>query len=278
MTTTKIELPVLKELPTEKHHISYSEMVDWIDCSFRHKLKHIKKIELDGPNQHTEYGGILHDVIEKYLLGENELNADFVGDQVEIALAALPNFKEDPKVWAKTVKPIFEELPVFLKKTFPDYSIVAAEYPLMESLEKKPGRFFKGFIDCILKINKPDPKGEKPPEEIYYVLDWKTSAWGWTGEKKRDQTKQMQLVLYRHFWSLKLGIDPAKVKCGWVILKREAEPGQHIEFVPFDATEELSEKAIKTVYSMIGSLEKNLFTKNRNSCRFCVYFNTEHCT
>ena len=42
--------------------------------------------------------------------------------------------------------------------------------------------------------------------------------------------------------------------------------------------DELEEKSIKMVTNMISSVRKNLFFKNRNSCTFCEYYNTEHCT
>lgn len=589
-------------------------MIDWIECSYRHKLKQIDKIDLDAPSEHTEFGGILHNAIEQYLLGASALNAEAVGVEVIAALKKLPNFQGDPEEWADTIPAIFEELPGFLAKTFQNYSVVSAEHALMETLEKKPGRFFKGFIDCVLKADTVDPITQVK-DDVYWIIDWKgqrltapiltpsgwttmgnlkigdqisssdgtpskveaifplgereiyrvtfrdgsfvdttndhlwecfrsgqktpkilttvemmsetrykhiktpkpiefakkhdfeyispylmgallgdgtfrgkigfssadefivnkiqnllpefvtlkktkgtnwdyaislsenenvfsqknpliqqikklglfnkfshekfvpthylfgtinerlellqglldtdgwvqkgiakysttseqlakdvkhltcslggvafvssrhkkrfetekqeyivtvklspefspfslprkkikmnssssgklwrtvskielleekapmqcigvsakdhlyvtndfilthnTTDWGWTGSKKRDPLKQMQLGLYKHFWSLKTNIPLDKIKCGWVLLKRTAEPGQHIELISVDITDEAIQKSLGLVYSMISSMEKKIFTKNRNHCRFCPYLNTEHCT
>lgn len=254
-------------------------MMDWIECSWRHKVKHIEQINLDGPNEHTEFGGTIHDAIEQYLLGNGPLDPEATAKKVEETLLTLPKFTGNAAEWAATVAPIFEELPGFLSKTFSNYSVVSAEFPLMEAIEKKQERFFKGFIDCILKTEVHNPTdSSQPPEEIYWIIDWKTSDWGWTGQKKRDPLKQMQLVLYKHFWCTKNNIPFDKVKCGWVILKRTAKPGEHIELVPVTVEAKDIEHAVGMVYKMLGSMEKKIFTKNRNHCRFCPYLNTEHCT
>lgn len=286
----KINLPVVQEqqlitepkkLPTDKFHISYSEFVDWNDCSWRHKLKHIDKIVLDKPSEHTEYGGILHDALEEYLKSGNPLDAEQTGKKIREAFEAkLPNFKkEDIETWVQSVKPIFDEIPSFLNENFPNYKLVAAEYELMEALENKKDRYFKGFVDVILKYDYFDKRKKNPvAEERYIIADYKTTSWGWTGDKKRDPIKQMQLVLYKHFWATKNNIPIEKVKCAWILLKREGKPNAHIELVPVSVGEAAIDKALKNIYRMIGSVEKQIFVKNRNSCRFCYYLNTKHCT
>lgn len=271
--------PDAKKLPTDKYHVSYSEVMDWVECSYRHKLKHIDKLDKDGPTEHTEFGSVIHDAIEQYLLGAAPLDAAVTGQKVIDALTALPNFKDDPQPWADSVKPIFDEFPGFMAENFQNFSVVDAEHQLMETLDRKKDRFFKGFIDGVFKAERLDLRKKNPePEEVYWIVDWKTTSWGWTGDKKRDQHKQMQLVLYKYFWCRKNNIPIDKVKCAWVLLKRTGKPGAHIELVPVSVGEKAIEKALSIVYSMIGSVEKKIFTKNRNHCRFCPYFRTEHCT
>lgn len=282
VTEPKVSLPIIFEgspLPTNKHHVSYSELVEWIQCSWRHKLHHIDKIDLDKPSEHTEFGGIIHDAIEQFLVSKEPLNSEETGKKVVEALGKLPEFKEDSSVWAEAVKPIFEELPGFLDLNFPGWSLVSAEHELMESIEKKQNRYFKGFIDCVLKYDFVDKRKKDPVvEERFAVIDWKSTGYGWSNDKKRDPVKQMQLVLYKHFWATKTNTPPEKIKCAWVLLKREAKPGEHIEFVPVSVGETATENAMANIYRMIGSVEKKIFTKNRNSCRFCPYLSTEHCT
>jgi len=276
-----VQLPVVyetKPLPTDKYHVSYSEIVDWLECSFRHKLKHIQKLDFDKPTEHTEFGGIIHDAIEHYLMTGEPLDPVATSLKVREMLSKMEGFTGDADTWAASVEPIFQELPGFLADNFSNYKLIAAEQQLMENVAGKKERFFKGFIDCVVEYDKLDMRKKEPvAEREYYVIDWKTSSWGWTGEKKRDPVKQMQLVFYKHFWCLKNNVPLDKVKCAWVILKRDAKPGNHIELVPVSVGPKAVEKALQTLNQMIASIEKGLFVKNRNSCKYCPYKNTSDC-
>ena len=61
--------------PTEKPHVSYSEVRTWKECPYRHKLTYIDKIESDDPSQYLDYGVILHEHLENFLK-TRELNVD----------------------------------------------------------------------------------------------------------------------------------------------------------------------------------------------------------
>jgi len=282
MSDKKTKLPLILEgnpLPTNKFHISYSEAVEWENCSWRHKVHHIEKIDMDGPTEHTEFGKILHDGIEQYLVGGMPLDPEVTGQKIVEAFAQLPKFEGDVQEWVDAVKPIYEELPDFLAKNFQNYKVHSAEFELQEVFKKKPNRYFKGFIDAVLECEKVDKRLKEPVvEQQFWIIDHKTTSWGWTGDKKRDPQKQMQLVLYKHFWAERHNIPLEKIRCGWLLLKRVAKPGQHIELVPVSVGEKAIEKSLDTVYRMMGSIEKKIFVKNRNSCKYCPYLNTKFCT
>ena len=61
------DFEILDLLPTGKQHVSYSEIAEWMDCSWRHKLKHVDKID-DGDRGsiHTEFGQVIHNGMELY--------------------------------------------------------------------------------------------------------------------------------------------------------------------------------------------------------------------
>ena len=50
-----------------KEHISYSEMKQWKECGWRHKLLYIDKIQTFEESPHLHYGTIIHDACEHYL-------------------------------------------------------------------------------------------------------------------------------------------------------------------------------------------------------------------
>jgi predicted RecB family nuclease len=168
---------------------------------------------------------------------------------------------------------MWDDIPAFLDNTFSNWSYVKAEELLYEEIENK-NLNFKGFIDGIIKVPKKRGKGN-----LYYIIDWKTAkTYGWRREKKQDILMTAQLILYKYFWSRKHNIDMKDIRCGFVLLKRGAKPGKVCEFVPVSVGKKSVEKALKIVNSMIYSINNKMFLKNRNSCKFCPYANTKHCT
>lgn len=302
----KKELPVLNEkyiLPTGKHHLSYSELSDWLSCSFRHKLKHIDKINLDKPSIHTEFGSTIHDALENFLNTKNSITDEVVEKAKNQFFELMNKLKQiDEKLYveeevlefSESIGPILKQVPDWLETEFPGWQPVAAEWELFESVEKQKEKFFKGFIDCVIKVpvkqrksvNNHSPMrmseltGDKNTEQEFQtvVLDWKTTSWGWAADKKRDFQKQLQLVLYKHFWCKIHNLDLKQVKTGFVLLKRTPKKdGSRCEFVPVSVGPKTEEKALEIVQNMLNQLQQRRFVKNRSSCMYCVYSGTKHC-
>ena len=53
--------------PTGKPHISFSEVKTWKECSWKHKLVYINKIDMFKPSPYLDFGTILHTEVEGYL-------------------------------------------------------------------------------------------------------------------------------------------------------------------------------------------------------------------
>ena len=51
-------------LPTGKKHISFSEMKNWKECPYRHKLLHIDKVDLSEPSPFLDFGTAVHEGCE----------------------------------------------------------------------------------------------------------------------------------------------------------------------------------------------------------------------
>lgn len=268
-------------LLTGKPHISYSELSDWIACSYRHKLKHVDKINVFRPSYHLTFGTAVHAAVEHYVTTREM--------KPEIAYAQLdklwrPEYaKAEPKEKDFSLdklklqaKEILDELPAFLEAEFPKWEFVAAEETLYEAINEK-GAKFKGFVDCIIKVNNESTHGK----DQFWIIDWKTSGSGWTPMKKREPLLGLQLTLYKNYWMQKVG-DPAKtvknVRCGFVILKRRPKPGKKCELLKMSVGEVTLQRGLKLVTSMLMSLDRKLHLKNRNSCMWCDFRDTPHCT
>ncbi|MBG17579.1 MAG: hypothetical protein CMB77_04425 [Euryarchaeota archaeon] len=283
------ELPIL---PNHKPHVSYSEIRNWKECPWRHKLAYIDKVDMFEPSPYLSYGTAVHDGIENFLLTgemniENVLSeikkewtthgfdsADWIKSQADYR--ASQGWKPKPHVyiseWLDYARNSLEEIPDFLKKTFGEYEVVSAEEELYEHVPEV-GAYFKGFIDALIKTK--DHRGK----EIYWVIDWKTAGdKGWYANKRRDILTWAQIALYKHFWRTKSNIDIKSVRCGFVLLKRGAPAGNTCELVKVSVGPKAEEKCTSILRSMVLSMKRGIFLKNRNSCLFCDYKGTEYCT
>ena len=172
--------------------------------------------------------------------------------------------------WLEWAENSLNDIPAFLDSEFDEWETVSAEEELYEFVEGYD-IFFKGFIDALLKVKI---KGK----EFYYVIDWKTAGdKGWYASKRRDILTWAQIALYKSFWMRKNNFDTKQVKCGFVLLKRGAKPSQTCELVKVSVGPKAEENALSVMRSMVRNVRRGIFLKNRNSCKFCEFKNTEHC-
>ena len=277
----KISLPLL---PTGKPHVSFSEVKCWKECSYRHKLQHIDKINLDEPSPYLFFGTAVHagceTLIEERQVTPEPLLEQFKKEWYDNGFDKPEWYTKQPgwykhapvEVWCDWARNMWGDVPDFLDKEFPGWKPVKAEEQLYEEIEGLDARF-KGFIDAIIEVPKKRGKGTN-----YWILDWKTAqSYGWRRDKKQDILMTAQLILYKHFWSQKHGIPLDRIRCGFILLKRGAKPGKVCELVPVSAGPKSLDRAQKILRSMIKSVRRGMFLKNRHSCNFCPYLNTHHC-
>lgn len=276
-------------LPTGKNYISYSEINDWLECSYRHKLKYIDKINLDKPNIYTEYGKIIHSYLEEFILNKKYSDLEQIKTNFRNLLNKLTEqhqiiySEKDIESFSETLIPILEEVPKFLDKEFPGWIGYSSEMSLLEAIDGQNNKLFKGFIDTVIKvpIKKKKRKNidEQEQEYEYYILDWKTTNFGWLPDKKRDFYKHLQLVLYKYFFHRHSNVPLKHIKCAFVLLKRipRKSDNSRVELVKVSVGPKTQEKAFKIINDMINQVQAKRFLKNRDSCRYCVYSGTKYC-
>ena len=266
--------PRFELLPTGKAHVSFSEMRDWSDCSYRHRLKYVKKIDLGRPGPALDFGTAVHASCEDYLK-TREMKPTIAVEAIRKAWernAAIAGFEpETVEGYLKEAEAILADVPAWLEENFPNWQFVDAEHYLYEALEGRP-HAFKGFIDGIIRCAGPRGK------DLTWLIDWKTTSWGWSADKKSDPMVRAQLVLYKNFWSTKTGTDPKDVRCGFVLLKRSAKKGNHCELITASVGDVTTGRSLQVVNNMVASVKRGIAIKNRNSCLYCDYKDTPHCT
>jgi hypothetical protein len=316
-----VQLPLFNgndAMPTGKHHVSYSEINVFLECSYKHKLQYIDKVGSDAGSIHTEYGKTAHDLLETFLrtrqlpTAQDISNAQKTFQERCKALIENHNVKisdTDVVSFSGALVGIVEQVAAFLDETYPGWEPVAAEYNLFESISGQQNRWFKGFIDSVIRIPRKRKKKvslnvlpQQAPlrfsdlhDEIieeqkkpminnvdweYVVIDWKTTQSGWSADKKRDFNKQLQLVLYKHFFCSIYNLDLSDVKCAFVLIKKQARKsdGSRIELVPVSVGPVTQQKALQALTNTVKQISAGRTIKNRNSCRYCPYYGTKHCT
>jgi hypothetical protein len=280
----------LVQFPTSKPHVSYSEIRTWKECPYRHKLTYIDKISVDEPSPYLSYGTAVHAALEEFLktrcmdvsIALNQIKDEWEkhGFDSDVWIQAQADYRSSqgwkPKPhnylneWLEWAENCLNEIPQFLDSEFDEWETVSAEEELYEFVEGYD-IFFKGFIDALLKVKI---KGK----EFYYVLDWKTAGdKGWYASKRRDILTWAQIALYKSFWMRKNNLDTKQVKCGFVLLKRGAKKDNTCELVKVSVGPKAEENALSIMRSMIKTVRRGIFLKNRDSCLFCEFKGTKNC-
>lgn len=271
-----------------KEHVSYSEVRTWKDCSWKHKLLYLDKVDVFEESPHLYYGSIVHDAVEHFLktkelkfeemvnnLKTEWLRVDFDGKWKEMQETKNKDYTHIVfEKWQKWAENSLKALPGWMDLNFPNWETVSAEEMLYEEMQDLPLKF-KGYIDCIIKV----------PQKVagkwkYYILDWKTaSARGWDREKQQDFLTQMQLLLYKHFWMGKNNLASRDVQCAFVLLKKVDKVEKVCQMISISSGPKSMEDAVKIVRSMVKGITKEnpMTLKNRTSCQYCPFFNTLHC-
>lgn len=266
-------------LPTGKPHVSFSEIKEYRECGYRHKLHQIKKIDLSKPSIHLVFGTATHAVAEHFFnTGKIDISiAEKILDEEYEKNAAFHDFvANDKNSLLGAIQNIMDDFPGFLDENFPGWTLHRAEEDLYENLmafyEQHSDVSFKGFIDVVLKVPT-----KKSGEFLYWIIDLKTANRPWARQKIQDETIKMQLVLYKNFWAKKNNIPLKSIRCGFVTLLKSGKKGKLCKLIPVSVGDVTSERSLKILNSAVTGIKRGIAIKNRNSCKYCDYLDTEHC-
>ena len=272
--------------PTGKPHVSFSEVKLWKECSYRHKLTYVDKLDSYEANPYADYGTAVHNAIENYLktktmnitachteIAKKWVANDYRGEAYLQKMKPKKWYKDLPvEEWQSYATDVLETFPEWLDNQFPEWELIEAEHQLYEPIDGHDDLKFKGFVDCLLKCK--DKKGK----ELLWVIDWKTTGKsGWYGKQRKDFLKTSQVGLYKRYISKKLGIDLKDIRCAFVFLKRGAKKEKCLDIFTVSVGPKFVEQADKMVDSMIKNVKKGFSMKNYSSCMFCPFANSEHC-
>jgi hypothetical protein len=158
--------------------------------------------------------------------------------------------------------------------------LVGIEIPIEQYItEEIPNVIMIGSIDVIFYHKATDS---------YTIIDIKTSTKGWNAEDKKDKLKISQILLYKHFYSRALKIDPSKISVMFLVVKRrpfitEDFPTKWVqEVIPSQGTRKLKEAVIEFEEFVKDCFTKDAkyqsekeYPKNFDSCKYCPFKENE---
>tara|TARA_R110002153_G_scaffold196185_1_gene349455 strand:+ start:366 stop:1142 length:777 start_codon:yes stop_codon:yes gene_type:complete len=255
-------------------HISYSELKNWEQCPFKHKLVHIDKIKGFTGNEYTAFGTALHTVCE-------DLLTEHIGKDVDESELFIVEFRKeirklDVELRKEMIINMFEQgkkiAPIaipHLQEHFGKFEVFATEEKLYEEMEGLGGYLFKGFIDLVIKTE----------DNKIHIIDYKTCSWGWGKQQRSNKMIAYQLVLYKHFFCKKYNIKPEDVETHFCLLKRTAKTNI-VEIFSTTSGPKRTKNAIELLARAVKTIKNKIHIKNRLACTSgfgCEFYRTEHC-
>lgn len=258
----------------EIKRISFSELKNWKECPYRHKLIYIDKLPHFEGNEYTAFGTAIHSVCENItptgLENPTQLFEKAFESELQILTTQGKNLNHDliSEMHAQAI-PICEQVLPAVKSYFQEFEIVSVEEQLLEDMSdiESFGKKFKGFIDMVIKTQ--DGK--------YHIIDWKTCSWGWSRDKKSDPMTTYQLTYYKNYFSKKHNIDPRNIETYFVLLKRTAKK-DNVEVMRVTSGPKKTTNALKLLENAVINIERGIHLKNRLNCKYCKFYKTENCT
>ena len=222
-----------KELPEVNYAyqktISYSQMSMYITCPHQWAFRYKDGNYDDAPSIHFTFGTSMHEVIQDWLTilyEESGAKADQIDLEEQFQEKFISLYQKEYKKNNNThysspeeLREFFEDgvaILDFLKKKRSQYFgkrgwyLAGIELPIVMNVGKS--LVYKGFIDLVLYHE---------PTNKFYIYDIKTSRSGWAAKAKKDETKQMQLVLYKKFFNEQYGIPLENIEVEFFIVRRK---------------------------------------------------------
>lgn len=253
--------------------ISFSELKNWKECPYRHKLIYVDKLPHFEGNEYTAFGTAIHAVCEETIPNASQDPMDVFkssfSKEIQILEESGKKINESliSEMKLQAVEICNQVLPS-VKEHFGKFKVISVEEQILEPITEFEsfGTNFKGFIDMVIQTE----------DQKYHIIDWKTCSWGWSRDKKSDPMTTYQLTYYKNYFSKKHKIDPKNIETYFVLLKRTAKK-DNVEVLRVTSGNKKVENSLKVLQNAVINIEKGNYIKNRLNCKYCKFKNTEYC-
>ena len=279
-------------------NISFSQLQMFDQCPHKWNMVYRAGIKIYQPSIHTVFGKAFHETIQNYLTVMYEtsgVEADKIDLHKDLQERMLHHYKDEMKgnngehfSTAEELKEFWEDgcgILDYLKKkrsgyfTTKGWFLVGVEIPI--TLTPHLGyqnTIYKGYLDLVLYHE---------PTDTFEIIDFKTSKSGWGDYAKKDEMKQMQLILYKDFFHKQFNIPLDLIRIKFLIVRRKvsinpytsAVTSRFQEFVPASGPKKINQarKAIEDFITECFDRDGTYLPKDHpkrpsdNNCRFCPF-------
>ena len=257
----------------EIKRISFSELKNWKECPYRHKLIYVDKLPHFQGNEYTVFGTAIHYVCENIIPNSSKKGIELFNKSFDEGLEQLRESEISinsalVEEMREQAKPICSQILPAVRNHFGEFEIVSVEEEILEPISEFQsfGTNFKGFIDMVIKT----------PDQKYHIIDWKTCSWGWSSDKKTDPMTTYQLTYYKNYFAKKHNIKDRDIETYFVLLKRTAKR-ENVEVLRITSGPKKVQNALKVLENAVINIEKQNYVKNRLNCKYCKFYKTEYC-
>jgi hypothetical protein len=305
-STKKKKLPELVKkiqsfIPKQINHayektISYSQLSIYNSCAKKWSLQYKEGNYLADNSIITTFGTAMHETIQNYL---NVLynKSGVEADKIDLEQHFEERFKDTYLKNYQKSNNVHYSNPIEMKEYFEDgleilkffkkkrnlyfgkkgWYLVGCEVPLL--LAPNPtfkNILYKGYLDVVLYHE---------PTNTIKIIDIKTSTYSWGKEKKSDENKQFQLLLYKKLFSEQYDFPMENIHIEFFIVKRKLYNTEDFIqkriqlFNPPSGKIKMNKSIrslnnfIENVFSTDGKFIEKEYTPNPSemNCKYCVF-------
>ena len=277
-------------------NISYSQLSMFTQCPKKWSLQYRDGHKVSEQSIHMTFGTALHEVIQHYIdkiyevsgaaadridleeLFEDTLRKCYAEDYKKnnnehfSSPTELREFFEDGKEILKFIK---KKRNLYFKKK--GTYLVGCEVPIVVAPNLRLNRVkYMGYLDIVLYNETLD---------TFKIIDIKTSTKGWNKWAKKDESKQFQLILYKHFFSKQYNIPIEKIDIEFFIVRRKVYvdgdyPQKRVQqFYPASGKVKVNKaknnlnEFINKAFNLDGSYKDTIFPAKPSkwNCTFCPF-------
>ena len=281
--------------------ISYSQMSMFNECPKKWSLQYREGHKSFTSSIHTVFGTALHETLQHYLTVMYE-QSGAAADRINTSEMLEENLREEYKKQYKAnnnqhfvspdeLREFYEDGVEIIRELSKDktkyfgkrgWHLVGCEVPIILTPHPKyQNVMFQGYLDIVLY--------HEPTNKIY-IIDFKTSTFGWGSKEKKNEIKQFQLLLYKKYFSELYNVPIENIEIEFMIVKRKVfESDLYVikrvqQFKPASGKVKLNkvtksiDEFIERAFDRNGYKEVDHQPKLNGNCKWCPFYKTHLCS